>query len=706
MKIISYACVLWLCIILGSNTLHAQWVPSQGLDGADVSDVVVLDSMVFICTSQNGLYERNVIGGNWEFKSSASCQEIEKCQSALFTWAWYSCQRSLDQGMTWQNMINAWNIGFITSMCTIDSSLFVSASQGPTGIIYRSDDMGNTIYPVMNNLPSLDNGPNVAAGDGSTLFCFQTMYDKRLFQSVDKGLTWDSISQLGLPVDQYETSCMCSLGGTMWLSTTEGLFAKNNNSGNWTQMSDTLFFRKMGIMNGVLFGSSTEHGLFRFNPVLNQWIPENTGLESLTVNGFCTDGNRLFVATDLGPYKCNTPYTWLPFYDGLNQATVSTMAFLGNETWAVISRGTFISTDQGATFSKFEMTGMPRPDKLILTDSADYALASGSFYWSHDHGQTWTKQHTGLPSPQQPPFLVINSMVCMSGQLFIGTNMGLFKTSCQQINWTKITSFGTSYANLLGLYSDDSTLLVEKDVYTNNYYYYTFRSTNFGQTFDSIIGLPAESPLIYENDGIDFYGLSHKHLYKSTDDGISWNEIPVGNSYIYAYLLSASKPAVIVGGSKLGITLYDLYLSVTYNDGLTWTDIQDNLPVPQWPVINLLEINQQRTFVAPSMKGLWYRDGLLTGFRDRIPESLGQLRICPNPTRSAADFIIDLPHATNGEILIYEMSGNLLYRTDSKLLVRGRNTEHLNLKDIAAGLYLVLLKTDEATYHSKLQIIN
>jgi hypothetical protein len=106
------------------------------------------------------------------------------------------------------------------------------------------------------------------------------------------------------------------------------------------------------------------------------------------------------------------------------------------------------------------------------------------------------------------------------------------------------------------------------------------------------------------------------------------------------------------------------------------------------------------------MKGLWYRDGLLTGFRDRIPETPGQLRICPNPANSAADLIIDLPHATNGKIYIYEMSGNLLYRTDSKLLARGRNTEHLNFKDIAAGLYLVILKTEEATYHSKLQIID
>jgi|GEM_PF-3407966 len=36
--------------------MNAQWLPSQGLDGAEVTDLIVLDSTLFICTNGNGLY--------------------------------------------------------------------------------------------------------------------------------------------------------------------------------------------------------------------------------------------------------------------------------------------------------------------------------------------------------------------------------------------------------------------------------------------------------------------------------------------------------------------------------------------------------------------------------------------------------------------------------------------------------------------------
>jgi hypothetical protein len=695
---------VWLIILFlmsGLRDIQAQWIPSEGIDGVYAEDLVVQDSTLFVCTGGNGIFSRNINGGTWEQKlPGTNFSDITSCLDALFAWNGYSCYRSLDHGSNWENMTGLFGSGPMFSFVAIDSSLIFS---NPSGV-FRSDDLGNTIYPVMSNLPNLEE-TWVARGQDSILFCFQTYQSHKLFQSHDKGITWDSISQAGLPSESFVITTMCSLDSNQWISSNLGVYKKNEAQGPWVLVQDSVFFRRMEILNGVLCASSWEQGFFRLDPALNQWIPENSGLETMQVTGFCANDSLLFLATGVGPYSYSTPYTWLPFYDGLHQADVRTIAFLGEEVWLVTTRGTFNSTDHGANFTKQPMNGLPDPVKLILTDSLFYAVSWNAFYVSHDHGSTWTKQNDGLPVPVQYPYLSIHSMALQGEYLFLGTNLGLYRSSCKNINWIRMTSMGSPDPNVTDLFCGDTTLFAVKTIYiSGDYHYYTFRSTDHGQTFDSIGSLPSLPQPVFAGDGSDFYELSYHDLLKSEDEGVSWAPLPIGDSEIYGFFLSAQKPAVIVGGSKIGMTLYDIYLSITYNDGITWTDIRENLPVPSWPILNLLATNQQRIFVSPSVNGLWYQDGLLTGIGKDHPIAANRMTAAPNPASDHTTILFDLQSPCTGNITVRSMMGNTCYSGNTQRFGAGSHAEHLDFKNLLPGLYIVSLQTEKMILNCKLQV--
>jgi len=672
--------------------LQAQWIQSQGIEEADVSDVTVLDSTIFICT--NGIWSRNINGGVWQQRlSGIRFSRIEVCGEALFAWGTYTCYRSLDHGNTWQDMNTYWGIQPIQTLCTIDSTLFFSNYNK----IFRSDDQGTTIYPIV-----IDTGiyiNSVESGGSESLFRYRHSCDY-LFESIDKGITWDTISMAGLP-SNVGIFGVSRLNGNIWLGANHTIYMRNDIQQQWV-FNDSIYLNRMKILNGNLMVSTWFEGVYRLDTTVNQWFPENTGLETLTVEGFCDYAGGLFLATNIGPFKCTIPYNWEPFYDGLNQADISTVSFLGNEVWAVAPRGTFVSTDHGTTFTKHEMSGLSKPISLLLTDSLFYARTNNSFWISSDHGNSWVEENSGLPSPTQWPYLSLRSLVKQGGYLFLGTNEGIYRSPSQNIYWTKMISFTYQDNHPIYLFCDESTLFAVKEVYNNNYHH-TFRSVDFGQTFDSV-SLPVYYNPAFASSGNAYYALSCNQLFKSADAGSSWSTLPIGNPDIYGLFLAASQPALIVGGSKLSITLYDLYLAVTYDNGNTWTDIQENLPVPPWPVLSQLAINQQRTFASPGGYGLWYQDGLLTGIGNNPAITAGRLTVSPNPAKGRATLLFDLPEPCTAAITITGMTGRVLYQGQAKTFEKGSRKEQLNLKDMAPGIYIVSFCSDKLNLHCKLQI--
>ena len=691
--------VIFLLFVSVKQDLKAQWITSEGMDGAFTQSLVTLDSTLFLCTGNNGIYARKVTGGAWEQKLPTTFfWDIMRCGDALFAYTDGSCYRSLDHGNTWQSMHQSWGVSSTYSLCAIDTVLFFASYQA----VYRSYDKGSTIAPVNNNLPPL-NTPMVSASEG-TLFCYSDYDSYQIFQSQDLGNTWDSIPTAGLPTTWHVTGDICKFNGDIWDATSAGVYKFNNLQGNWMLVQDSVMFRHLQAINGILYANSKEQGFFRFDAGSNQWMPENNNLETPGVEGFCNFNNQLFLATDAGPFTATSNYTWQPFYDGLNHSDIKKVFMHGNDVWATTTAHLYTSGDAGAHFTRHELNGIPVPSQLIMTDSVFYMIAADSVYVSNDHGNTWIMHNSGLPYTTQYPYLHLNSLAVNGDFVFLGSNMGLFRSGHDAGSWTKLPSLGTSGLNALDLVIEDTVLLAIKSVYSPDYYYCVYRSADNGFSFDSVSGLPTSYFPTIEGDQHNFYALIFNQLYKSADGGISWLNLPASDPEFYGDCMAVKEPAVIVGGRRLGTTVFGPYLAVTYDEGLSWSNLYENLPVPAWPGINLVGVNQMRTFTAPLENGLWYQDNVLAGISNPAPHKPANLLITPNPANGVATLHFDLPQACAGRITVTGMMGELCFQEPIRQFEKGKTTRQLELRNLPAGLFLVTLHTENKVFSCKLRI--
>jgi hypothetical protein len=154
-------------------------------------------------------------------------------------------------------------------------------------------------------------------------------------------------------------------------------------------------------------------------------------------------------------------------------------------------------------------------------------------------------------------------------------------------------------------------------------------------------------------------------------------------------------------GSKLGVTLYDTFLFVSYDNGINWTDIRDNLPVPSWPLLQIVEINYDRLFAGPNESGLWYRDALLTGVKKIAKEKSNILRVAPNPAESSITAFIDLAEEANGKIIISDITGRFVFDSGLLNFNSGTNQHAINIENFNPGIFIMSLLVDGKRYHQK-----
>lgn len=148
---------------------------------------------------------------------------------------------------------------------------------------------------------------------------------------------------------------------------------------------------------------------------------------------------------------------------------------------------------------------------------------------------------------------------------------------------------------------------------------------------------------------------------------------------------------VFISGSLLGITLYDIYLSMTGDNGITWTDIRDNLPLsPDLPTMILLKINQGRLFTAPSNNGLWYRDDLTTGFPGQQKHEFSSLTLFPNPATYDLTLITNEESFQTGScITVYDIYGREVFK---EIVREQMNTWHIHVFSWPSGIYFFKLQ--------------
>ncbi|MGQ9818257.1 MAG: T9SS type A sorting domain-containing protein, partial [bacterium] len=89
--------------------------------------------------------------------------------------------------------------------------------------------------------------------------------------------------------------------------------------------------------------------------------------------------------------------------------------------------------------------------------------------------------------------------------------------------------------------------------------------------------------------------------------------------------------------------------------------------------------------------------------RTETPKKLS-LNIAPNPVRENTTISYAIPKAGNVSVQLYSADGRLVKILDQESRSAGVYTTHLNARELANGVYVVVVKTDNQNITGKLVI--
>ncbi len=359
--------------------------------------------------------------------------------------------------------------------------------------------------------------------------------------------------------------------------------------------------------------AGTRNGVFKSTDGGDTWTAASKGLgpRGVFVRAFVLSGNAVYAGTDDGVYKSvDGGGLWTKASAGIPPSAVSPhiRALAAdprspNRIWASTNRGVFLTTNGGATWQG-RQNGFPRavdPRGIGVTPDGRtvYVATRTTVYKSTNQGQKWTRVDNGLDSggfndlfidPANP------STVFVGGQ-------GLWKTTNGGGKWTRVApsvlTGGLPALAIQGqrmyvhmvlparqeiLFSEDRgatwkaattdpsdhlilDLAAGPDaVYAGSSSDYdlagVYRSLDHGRSWDlsihGLISLGARGVAVDpENPDILYTGIESVGLFKSTDRGATWDQLPLDLPpfqpvRISATLVDPSDSSIVYAGTGFG----------------------------------------------------------------------------------------------------------------------------------------------------------
>jgi len=651
--------VLFFFFVSTQNTT-AQWTKSRGLEGAEVNDILVHDSFIFMPTPSGGIYRKHIDGENWsnEIGNDYYISEVESTDSAVFGRGYVAFCRSLDNGVSWQLFDGDFQMA--RTLSTVGNTVIVSQMNGE---LFKSDDQGETWDTIAFNFP--DFGISKTLVSDSALFVVD-FYGDSLLRTNDFGEEWEYLNWLGLPESQPRyISDIVVWGDSIYAATKEGVFVFLNNETGWQarnsgigEANEVFDFE---VINDTLFCAG-DVGFLYFED--NIWTAENDGLETLNLTCLSGEGDLKVCGSDFGPSQKNADGQWEQINYNLNHLDIYFIAAHNGIVWASADKGLFRSDDLGNEFELMEFDEFSSCRQMVCTDSLYYLSSNNGLMVSEDFGESWS---TVFGEDKHYGDIAIGD-----DYIFFNTSMGFYRIEHVTYNCDTLPSWMAD-KNVWEIAAKGNVLI--STVYNDDSYV----STDQGLTFTSCLSSPAYEIIVDNNT---FYAISPYYSLQKSEDGINWQEFPFPDNEWSGSVLAANQEAIVVGGSLLSYTYYDILAVISYDGGNSWRDISDGLPVPYWPITNAVELFDYKVFVSPANNGLWFREDLLLGSEEYYSGGEQKITLFPNPVINT--LIVEVSNEFAGQIFVLNLQGTVLQQ--AKL-----NSAHveLNVEDLSTGVYLL-----------------
>jgi photosystem II stability/assembly factor-like uncharacterized protein len=679
----SNALLIAFFMVFYAHSSFAQWTQTNGVNGnSSIISMAVNGSTLFAgAPTGSGVYRSTDNGHSWVWMDGINATKNMKALTASggTVYAGSSQEgiwKSLDNGATWtaiNNGLTAQPAGtYINTLLKVGSRLFAGTLNG----LFTSDDDGNNW--VSNASLPFTLQVNAVASDGTNFFAGTS---GGVYLSSDNGTTWvlANTGVSGLPV-----TGLAIKGSEVYVSTnTGGVFLSTDNGTSWANKKTGQCYCVTTTATQVLAGFTTG-GVFISSNSGSSWANSTAGFNTnypyipqVTVSGSSIFG---------GSYRSDdNGINWQLI--GLPVATVKTLFINGTKMFAGTPQGGVVSLNNGDVWTPIPtLTGDVKAYCKIGTIL--FAAISGSgVFISNDNGVTWSSTpKIGLTSTDY------RCLVSSGGNLFIGTNMGVFMSSDNSNNWTGVNT-GLTSNDINALQVSGSNLFVG----TNGAgaFFSSDNGTNWTAVNTGIYGNRITS---FTVDGSTVYmgTQSPSYIYSSVNNGTTWTQLGPGtvNTTLPVISLIATGSTIISARESGGV-----YIST--DGGAHWSAantglINTSLGAMTMDATNLYVGSVENGGVLG--RGVWTRTisdiFTVTTIKDKNDLNEPLLNIYPNPSD---DKIIVSSTSVDANFEILNASGSVVM----KGILQGEKSE-LSISDLSKGIYFVKISNKKGISVRKL----
>jgi hypothetical protein len=436
-----------------------------------------------------------------------------------------------------------------------------------SGTTVLANDYNGDMYISTNNGVSWSAGNFGISGvlgikaSGNNVFAYTR---ECLFLSVNNGKSW---SKLNTGLDEIREIALN--GDTILAVKFRGLSVSMDNGKSWNTVDFQLVEAENFAVIGGTFIAGLHGGIMAFSKDKGKSWTYNDSQQWTSTGSLVVVGRDIFAGTNLGVFRStNNGVSWIAANTGLATTWVSAIRTIGDTLIACTDSGVFISMNKGKLWTNinYRIPNLIIKD-LIVSDHTFLASTDYGVFRSEDNGISWIESNSGL----------VNSGVmdlAVNGATIFATagNGGdrLYRSTNNGVSWTVAGNNNLPKNSGLACLTVIDNTLFATPIYFNNtlqkqMYYGVVLSTNNGESWirsnNDLTDICVNS-LAGHGDTL-FAGTQENGIFRSTNKGLSWDEINPQLNAIYA--LAISKGIIIA--NDIGHGIY-----VSENNGESWKE--------------------------------------------------------------------------------------------------------------------------------------
>ena len=690
--------LLIIFIKIGIINIYAQWQSTHGPLGAETeSSILVVGTNVYVIIRGKGTFISKNSGKTWEkYKIGADTVSwVAASGNQMFAKTPDMVNRSLDSGNTWTSVPSFSSYDRIYSFIVKDS-LILAQSEFK---LLRSSDDGETwaehsvgspnwsyksITQVHNILLASIDGNGIerstdfgltweSSDSGLTTNFVQDFLVKDsvvyagtlvgVYKSTDEGISWIN-SGINIYRNVY---CLILVDSTIFGGTDLGIFKSSNDGKTWESANNGLthqrYISSLAANDDNIF-AVTGDGIFISDNKGKSWFSANLGTKLTQVNSLIVKNSSIFSATEKGIFRLNEDeISWSACNDGLTSYWIYHLISKDTNVIAGTFNGIFLSSNNGKNWNCVDSGGIACftvSDSLIYAGYKYSGYNSISIKTSKDNGQNWQTLNCNPPDVSY----ITQCLGVNNSYLFLG-GYGLYRLPLDSVNWKKL----------------------ETDLPSTQ-----FRS-------------------LWASDSVILAGTFDNGLYRSTDNGESWNKVLNMEESICPINDIVSNNDTICVATGQGS-----YIS--FNAGTNWKNISKNL-IDRHPYSSRYNqslstsciVNKDgNIFVGTFEDGVWQSslDALLVdvkaeGNTELISYNLAQNY--PNPFNPSTTIKYQIPEDGMVTLKIYDILGKEVKTLVNEQEPTGRYEVKFDASELATGVYLYRIKVNDFVSVKKMLLV-